>query len=326
MRRTRTRTDAPKPIKMTVNRLDPDGLRQAYEWMPVDRSASLKLALDWYGNNLTTLLHGDPLDADRQRAYDRAVKSANIGDHTTYDGERQTSWTTALRLYEKVWPGKRLPTVGEAVQAADMGSAPTRRVNDIRTVVDMLNSAYDKTASFRMTFGSEREFDGEQILVPVAELAAMVPSTPLKNALRELPTVAKVLSVATDPTTGEKSLDGQKFMEVLPTLMDKVADWASFGNLATKPVGKAPVVRAMPNAAPRTPRVTHVKQAGRDSRLPAPGSRISHVWKGRTYEVYVGTVDFTYDGKTYKSLSAVACAINRLKTCNGFDFFKLNGK
>lgn len=273
-RRSRRTTAAPKPIKMTVNRLDPDGLRQAYEWMTVDRTASLRLALDWYNNNLTTLLHGDPLDADRQRAYDRAVKSANIGEHTTYEEERKTSWTTALRLYEKVWPGKSLPYVGEAVQAADMGSVPTRRVSDIKTVVDMLNSAYDKTVTFRMTFGNEREFDGEQILVPVTELAAMVPLTPLKSALREMPTVAKVLSVTLDTATGEKSLDGQRFMETLPTLADKIADWAAHGNLASKPIGKATVARS---TAPKAARTASAPSAPRAPRSKANMTQVIHL-------------------------------------------------
>ncbi len=277
-RRMRTRArrtaTAPKPIKMKAPMLDVDGLRQAYEWMTVDRAASLRLALDWYNTNLTTLLYGDPLDTDRQRSYERAVKSANIGEHTTFDGERQTSWSTALRLYEKVWPGKGLPTVMEATQAADLGSQPTRRVNDIRTVINMLNAAYDKLVTFRMTFGSEREFDGEQILVPVAELAAMVPITPLKSALREAPTVAKVLSVALDPVTNEKVLDGARFMEMLPTLLDKVADWAAFGDLARKAVGKAPAVRTPRNA---TPKAARVPGAPRTPRSKANTSQVIHL-------------------------------------------------
>lgn len=247
MRRARRTQAAPKPIKMTVATLDPDGLRQAYEWMTVDRTASLRLALDWYGANLTTLLHGDPLDADRQKSYERGIKSAAIGSHTTFDGEREASWTMALRMYEKTWANKNLPSVMQATQAADMGSAPTRRVTDVKTVVDMLNGAYAGVVTFRMTFGSEREFDGEQILVPVAELAAMVPMTPLKSAMRELPTVAKMLSVVTDDA-GEKTLDGGKFMETLPTLLDKVSDWASHGDLAKKAVGRAHVA-SVPRAA-----------------------------------------------------------------------------
>ncbi len=277
-RRMRTRarrtTTAPKPIKMSVIKLDPDGLRQAYEWMTVDRTASLRLALDWYNTNLTTLLHGDPLDADRQKHYDRAVKSANIGEHTTFDGERQTSWTTALRLYEKTWPNKSLPTVGEATQAADLGSQPTRRVSDIRTVIDMLNGAFEKLVTFRMTFGSEREFDGEQILVPVTELAAMVPMTPLKSALREAPTVAKVLSVALDPVTNEKMLDGARFMETLPTLLDKVADWAATGDLARKAVGKAAVTRK--SSTPRAARVPGAPRAPRSKANTAQIIKVVH--------------------------------------------------
>lgn len=249
---------APKPIKVVKPTVDPDGLKQAYEWLAVDRNAGFKLAFDWYGTNLTALLFGDPLDADRQKSYDRALKSKAQGDHTTFDGERQTAWTTALRFYEKVWASRDLPKVADALAAVDIGTTPSRRVSDVQTVIGMLNSAYDGLVTFRMTFGSEREADGNEVLLPVADIAAMVPLTPLKSALRELPTVAKLLSIVTDTETGEQSLDGGKFMSTLPTLLDKVADWGAHGNLASKAVGKAPAVRTKRAAstsqkAPRTP-------------------------------------------------------------------------
>jgi hypothetical protein len=266
MRRMRTRASkaSPKPIKMMAPAADPDGLRQAYEWMTVDRGAGLRLALDWYQTNLTSLLFGDPLDADRQRSYDRAVKSKAQGDHTTFDGERQTAWTTALRLFEKTWPARKLPTVMEATQATDMGSAPTRRVSDVRTVIDSLNTAYNGLATFRMTFGNERELDGSEVLVPVAELTAMVPMTPLKLALREAPTVAKILSVVVNEETGERVLDGGRFMIALPGVLDKVADWASHGNLATKAVGK---VKAARSTAPRAAKSPGAPRAPRNKAL-----------------------------------------------------------
>lgn len=243
---------APKPIKVSRPTVDPDGLRQAYEWLPVDRDAGYKLAFDWYATNLTALLYGDPLDEARQKHYDRALKSKAQGDHTTFDGERQTAWTTALKFYERTWEARSLPKIADALAAVDMGTAPSRRVADIQSVLNMLNGAYEGMATFRVTFGDERESHHTEIALPIADLAAMVPMTPLKSALRELPTVAKLLSIVTDED-GTQTLDGGVFMTMLPTLLDKVSDWASFGDLAKKAVGKAPAA-AKPPKAPGTAR------------------------------------------------------------------------
>ena len=92
--------------------------------------------------------------------------------------------------------------------------------------------------------------------------------------MRELPTVAKMLSVVTDDA-GEKTLDGSKFMETLPTLLDKVSDWASHGDLAKEAVGKAPVTRTARNSA--TPKAARVPGAPRTARTKANTSQVIHL-------------------------------------------------
>ena len=63
----------------------------------------------------------------------------------------------------------------------------------------------------------------------------------------------------------------------------------------------------------------------RDSRLPKIGTSFEHEHKGKTIKVDVLEDGFRHGKQTYKSLSALACAVTGYKTCNGFDFFKLNG-
>ena len=61
-----------------------------------------------------------------------------------------------------------------------------------------------------------------------------------------------------------------------------------------------------------------------DPRLPAPGSAIVRVYKGRTHRVVFleDGSGFEYEGERYRTLSAVAKRITRTHI-NGFRFFKL---
>ncbi len=55
------------------------------------------------------------------------------------------------------------------------------------------------------------------------------------------------------------------------------------------------------------------------------GTRLLREWRGRRYEVVVEAQGFRYDGKTYRSLSAVARAITG-SHLSGNRFFGLTGK
>lgn len=63
----------------------------------------------------------------------------------------------------------------------------------------------------------------------------------------------------------------------------------------------------------------------RDPRLPVQGSILERDYKGRVIEVCVLDKGFEYEGKTYRSLSAVAFEVTGARW-NGFHFFGLNGK
>ena len=60
----------------------------------------------------------------------------------------------------------------------------------------------------------------------------------------------------------------------------------------------------------------------RDSRLPPPGNCIERDYKGRTIRVLVIADGFEYEGKRYRSLSAIAKAVTG-SHMNGFLFFQL---
>ena len=61
---------------------------------------------------------------------------------------------------------------------------------------------------------------------------------------------------------------------------------------------------------------------GRDPRLPAPGTLLTRDFKGRTHVVKALADGFEYDGRTYRSLSAIAGEITGTRW-NGFLFFGL---
>jgi len=65
-----------------------------------------------------------------------------------------------------------------------------------------------------------------------------------------------------------------------------------------------------------------VGEAARDPRLPRKGVTLKRIFKGKEYHVLIQENTFVYDGKTYRSLSAVAKAITGIKW-NGFKFFDL---
>ena len=86
-------------------------------------------------------------------------------------------------------------------------------------------------------------------------------------------------------------------------------------------------VRTMPpkhsnaNLGGRTTKVS----VSTDPRLPAPGTAITRKYKSKTIEVRVLNDGFEYDGRKFKTLSAVAKAVTG-SHCNGFRFFNLGGK
>lgn len=63
---------------------------------------------------------------------------------------------------------------------------------------------------------------------------------------------------------------------------------------------------------------------GRDEREPCPGTVLKREFKGHVHEVVVASNGYEYDGRLYRSLSAVAKAITG-SHWNGYLFFGLKG-
>ena len=71
-----------------------------------------------------------------------------------------------------------------------------------------------------------------------------------------------------------------------------------------------------------TPPDTIKMNAGRDRRLPPPGNWIERDYKGTMIRVLVVADGFEYEGRRYRSLSAIAKAVTG-SHINGFLFFRL---
>lgn len=294
---------APAPIVHKTPKLNTAGLIEAYEWMPVSRDAAFKLAFEWYGQNEPALLYGKPLDTDQARSRDRARKAQELGTSEFRIGNKDAgihAWTTAIHLLEsKVWASKPLPKLDEALNTTTV----TKRVANIQTVLENLSAAYAPTR-FRMTFGADREFTGEEILIPRAELEQMTLQPPIKAVLGEAVTVAKITSLVTDQD-GNTVLDSAKFSTQLPLILAQVGEWAAKadGSLS-KPLAKS----IHSSTTPRAKQTSGGPATARQK--PVPKSAIDPFGVFRANTVMANLAAVLGDGQfhTFSELRAVATA------------------
>lgn len=299
VRAQRSSGAAPKPIKMKIPKLDVSGLEAAYEWMVVDKLLSFRLAFEWYAENVPTLLFGDPLDADRQKRYDRATKSKTLGDSATdYGEERLHAYATSIHLYENVWPNRGLPKLDDAVKVA----TPSKRVGEVQQVLACLNEAYKESAvTFGITMGTEREYGRGSVLLPQGELYSLIGRPPIKVVMSEALSIAKLSAAVTDPQTGETELDGGLFMSALPTILGGISSWAEnySGNLA-RAFGKPYVARASKKAGASTAR-----SAGATNHAPLSVRDPFGVFRPNTIKAMIASVLFDRAQHSIKELEAV---------------------
>jgi len=78
-------------------------------------------------------------------------------------------------------------------------------------------------------------------------------------------------------------------------------------------------------AGTATPELPAILRVPVDDRLPRPGTILTRRYKGRTLQVEVLEHGFAFEGKTYRSLSAVAKAVTG-SHCSGHFFFGLTAK
>ena len=260
-RRSSNTTTPPPAIKTAPIKLDA-GLAVAYEWMAVDRSLGLRLASDWFVTNTAKLLKKHPPTAEGQAQYAKAIKAKGLGDNTgATEGERATAWQMAVRLYERVFAGAGLPTLAAAEKAAT--EPPSRRVQNVKTVLDNLNAAFGPMGvRYQPRATDERDFSEGTMWVPQEELEQMVAQAPLKLALTEAATVAQVLSVRT--VNGVQNVDAAAFFANMPLILSGIYGWAETsqnGGSLIKPVGRV----AAPKAGPKVSTVTGAPKAPRQS-------------------------------------------------------------
>ncbi len=84
--------------------------------------------------------------------------------------------------------------------------------------------------------------------------------------------------------------------------------------------------RPLPTATAPSPERTqvHTFTPVRDSRIPPPGTVLTREYRGQTLRVTILDRGFEYDGKVYRSLTAIAQAVTGTHW-NGLAFFGLVG-
>jgi hypothetical protein len=246
---------APQPIANVRPAIDVAGLNRTYAWMAVDRLLGMQLATEWYGSNVTYLLIQHPLTAENMKRYEKGRKATELGNQGTTEGEKIAAWGTALRTFEAIWPGAKLPTLAEAEKLTTVDP----HVTNVMTVLGNLKSAFNGLVTFQPTMESERDVVPGTVKIPLRILEGFVTEPPLKLALSEVTGVATAASMTT--VDGETSMDGNEFMSNLPTILDGVYTWAATlnGNLS-KPLVKVTTPSVL--KARRTPGALNVRIAG----------------------------------------------------------------
>ena len=82
---------------------------------------------------------------------------------------------------------------------------------------------------------------------------------------------------------------------------------------------------ALPDGAADARTETRPARLRGDGRLPPPGTVLTRSYKGGVVRVKVLADGFEFDGRAFRSLSAVAKAVTG-SHCNGFAFFRLDKK
>jgi len=91
---------------------------------------------------------------------------------------------------------------------------------------------------------------------------------------------------------------------------------------STPKVAAKPAPKTKAPAKPEAPAKAATPPRERDPRLPRPGGVLTRTFQGKEIKVQVLDAGFGYEGKTWRSLSAIAKAVSGT-SWNGFLFFGL---
>jgi hypothetical protein len=101
--------------------------------------------------------------------------------------------------------------------------------------------------------------------------------------------------------------------------LQRAEELANLADLRTTPPRKT--MSAISSAETKQPSREATGSHPRDKRLPMPGAVITREYRGQTHYVTILEKGFEYEGKAYRSLTAVAKAITG-SHWNGFHFFR----
>lgn len=92
---------------------------------------------------------------------------------------------------------------------------------------------------------------------------------------------------------------------------------------APKPAAAKPAPKSKAPAKPDAPAKSAVTH-DRDPRMPAPGTVIERVYKAKPYRVEVLEQGFKFDGREWRSLTAIAKEITKAPAISGPRFFGID--
>lgn len=130
-----------------------------------------------------------------------------------------------------------------------------------------------------------------------------------RNRVQLFSQIARKLQNGEEPESANKPV-------ALPTLIAKYEKRSRSKN-KTKTAGREK------KTVEKQTRTKAKPVGGRDPRLPKVGTTIEREYKGKKLHVTVAEDGFTFSGKSYKSLSALAARITGAKAINGYLFFML---
>ena len=92
--------------------------------------------------------------------------------------------------------------------------------------------------------------------------------------------------------------------------------------MSKKQTTKKPAAKARKTRKPAARTAAALRAAkDRDPRLPAPGATLARTYKGKEYRVTVLDAGFRFDGKDWRSLTAIARAVTGYPAISGPAWF-----
>jgi hypothetical protein len=319
---------APKPPK--VPRPQGKELRALYKGLMTlsasNRINTLAYALQWFDKAVTYMMShtkGQPLSADVMKALERAVKARKIGISSTQEGEKETAFCTAIRLYEMACAGVKPVSLDKMYKVFEQRKvkleARQKRIeSQFGTAIQSLAQAtggelrlmvYDSPKT-RQIVPQSKEIvynrDGARLVVDTIRRQGL-----LAAFVAEMDMMARCLSTEVDGN-GNYHVAAEKYMEAQTRLLK------SFVRYAGTPAAPARLVKfgakaehgVLPTPQPPAPRQTVAAGAPRvGKRGPAKGPKVFGLYEpNSTIGILLDRLKDAQEKKVVDILAGVSAA------------------